>query len=150
MAFTRFHDDPSRIKKQLAESSFPGRYQLDTPGQGLNMPFFEDPNMRLQHWGANLRDNNIHMESDLFGLTRPLNRDHIELNQYKTHAPISKAYTFKSMDPFVQESRATHPAWTYKNVEHTRWDFPLLNPLNGLEKGFHENIQTRIIEKQGI
>ncbi|MGA1048382.1 MAG: hypothetical protein ACO3UU_10240, partial [Minisyncoccia bacterium] len=29
----------------------------------------------------------------------------------------------------------------------TRWETPLLNTLNGLEKGFHENIQTRILEK---
>lgn len=35
----------------------------------------------------------------------------------------------------------------YKDLEQTRWETPLLNPLNGLEKGFHENIQTRILEK---
>ena len=26
MAFTRFHDDPARIKKQLQESTDPGRW----------------------------------------------------------------------------------------------------------------------------
>lgn len=148
MSFTRFHDDPNRIKKQVNESSFAGRYALNTPGQGIDLPFSEDPQMRLQRWGANLRDNTVALESDLFGLTRPLNRDLVDENNYKTHSVTTTAYSFKNESPFVQESRASHPAWTYKDLEHSRWERPYLNPLNGLEKGFHENIQTRILEKQ--
>jgi hypothetical protein len=34
MAFTRFHDDSSRIKKQVEESSFVGIYMLNVPGPG--------------------------------------------------------------------------------------------------------------------
>ena len=64
MSFTRFHDDPNRIKKQVNESSFAGRYALNTPGQGIDLPFSEDPQMRLQRWGANLRDNTVALESD--------------------------------------------------------------------------------------
>ena len=71
MAFTRFHDDSARIKKQVEESSFVGRYMLNTPGPGDNLPFFEDPQLRLQKWGANLKTNTVNMESDLLGLTRP-------------------------------------------------------------------------------
>ena len=41
MSFTRFHDDPSRIKKQSEELSFQGRYFLNTPGQGMDLPFEE-------------------------------------------------------------------------------------------------------------
>ena len=50
MAFTRFHDDPSRIQKQLQESTFIGRYQLNTPGQGTgtSLPFQEDPNILIK------------------------------------------------------------------------------------------------------
>ena len=51
MAFTRFYDDPLRISKRLEESTFAGRYQLDMPGPGVDMPFEEDPHARLQKWG---------------------------------------------------------------------------------------------------
>ena len=50
MSFTRFHDDPARIKKQIQDSSFSGRYMLNVPGQGTDLPFVEDPHIRLQHW----------------------------------------------------------------------------------------------------
>ena len=46
MSFTRFHDDPSRIKKQIDESSFTGRYMLNTPGPGMDLPFYEHVGLR--------------------------------------------------------------------------------------------------------
>lgn len=147
MAFTRFHDDPYRIKKQLEQSSFSGRYALDSPGPGANNPFFEDPQLRLQKWGANLRNNTVNLESDLRGLTRHANRDVSSLNNYKDYAVTSLENNYSNLKPFIDESRATHPAWMYKDLEQNRWESPYLNPLNGLEKGFNENIQTRILEK---
>lgn len=147
MAFTRFHDDASRIKKQLEESTYTGRYMLDVPGQGLNLPYLEEPQVRLQKWGGNLRNNTINLESDLRGLTRQLNRDNLEKNQYKKYATSSSANYYSNQQPYIEESRSSHPAWMYKDLEQKRWEEPLLNPLNGLEKGFHENIQTRILEK---
>lgn len=147
MAFTRFHDDPYRIKKQVEESSFAGRYYLGTPGQGMDLPFYEDPQMRLQGWGANLRTNSVLLEGDLFGMTRKLNRDLITENNYKKHAVHTSTIDYRNAKPFVEESRATHPAWMYKDLEQARWEAPHLNPLNGLEKAFNENIQTRILEK---
>ena len=50
MSFTRFHDDPNRIKKQVEESITGCNYMLNTPGQGIDLPFFEDPQLRLQKW----------------------------------------------------------------------------------------------------
>jgi hypothetical protein len=38
----------------------------------------------------------------------------------------------------------------YKDLEQTRWEQPLLNPLNGLDKQFVDNIQTRVIEKDNF
>ena len=147
MSFTRFHDDPHRIKKHAEESSFVGRYMLNVPGPGDELPFFEDAQVRLQRWGANLHKNTVALEDDLRGLTRPLNRDLSELNDYTKHSVYSAPQFYHSNQPFVQESRASHPAWMYKDLEQSRWETPLLNPLNGLEKGFHDNIQTRILEK---
>lgn len=144
MAFTRFHDDPYRIKKQIEESSGAGRYYLNTPGQGMDLPFIEDPQIRLQGWGANLRTNTVNLESDLFGMTRQLNRDLVD---YKSHSVTTSHIGYNDKKPFIEESRVTHPAWMYKDLEQSRWEAPYLNPLNGLEKVFNENIQTRILEK---
>mgnify|MGYP005660732585 FL=1 len=53
MAFTRFHDDPCRIKKQLQESTDIGRWILNVPGQGSKPDYMNDPHIRLQKWGGN-------------------------------------------------------------------------------------------------
>jgi len=150
MSFTRFHDDPARIKKQIQDSSFSGRYMLNVPGQGTDLPFVEDPHIRLQHWGANLRNNTVNLESDLRGMTRRLNRDNADLNEYKQFSMEPYSVTYKKTEPFVQETRASHPAWIYKDLEQTRWDAPFLNPHNGLEKDFSENVQTRFLEKDNF
>ena len=113
MAFTRFHDDPARIKKQLAESTFTGRYRIDTPGPGINLPFYEDSQLRLQKWGGNLQTNTVNLESDLFGLTRKLQRDLVDENDYKKKAATGTLPNYPSANPFIEESRASHPAWTY-------------------------------------
>ena len=69
MAFTRFHDDDVRIEKQLEQQTYVGRYQLDVPGQGVNMPFQDDAQLRMQRWGANRHKNPVNLESDLYGLS---------------------------------------------------------------------------------
>jgi hypothetical protein len=63
MAFTSFRNDPSRISKEMQISSYSARYFLDTPGQGIDLPFIEDPNIRMQRWGANLRNNTVNLET---------------------------------------------------------------------------------------
>jgi len=150
MAFTRFHDDPVRIQKSLEESTFLGRYQINTPGPGNTLPFLEDPNIRLQKWGANVRTNTVALESDFRGLTRKLNRDLFVKNDYQLFAANSPSVTYDSAQPFVEESRATHPAWMYKDITRERWETPWVNPQNGIEKPFQTNIQTRILEKDNF
>ena len=147
MAFTRFHDDPVRIQKQIDESTFSGRYMLNTPGQGINMPYQNEVQMRLQRWGANITNDMIHLENDFRGLTRPLNRDLPDMNDYKKHAVNPTQMMYSSVDPFVEESRASHPAWMYKDLEQPRWEMPWINPQSNLELQFPNNIQTRILEK---
>jgi len=148
MAFTRFHDDPERIKKRLEESDYLGRYQLNRPGQGINLPFIEDPNVRLQSWGANLHSDTIQLENELRGYSQPYHRDLVEKKStFPTNQPI---HTFPTLQPFVEESRATHPAWMYKELEQSKWEHPYLDPQGYLEKPFLENIQTRILEKDSF
>ena len=59
----------------------------------------------------------------------------------------TKEITFPNAQPFVEESRASHPAWMYRDLEHPIWETPILNPQANLEKPFHDNIQTRTLEK---
>ena len=86
----------------------------------------------------------------MLGLTRKLNRDLVDVNDYKQNAVWSKQVSYSNKTPFIEESRVTHPAWMYKDLDHTRWENPFLNPLNGIEKTFHDNIQTRILEKDSF
>jgi hypothetical protein len=70
------------------------------------------------------------------------------MNRYDGPAAVQYSQmSFPTADPFVNESRATHPAFLYRTVEMNRWETPIHNPQTNLEKGFHENIQTRILEK---
>jgi hypothetical protein len=147
MAFTRFHDDPARIRKALEESTYSENYYLNTPGTGINDPLQSDPQIRLQGWGANLHTNGIEIENDFRGLTRKLNRDLPNENEYNIHTSESNAYIYGTAKPFVDESRATHPAWMFRDKEQTRWEYPLINPQDNFEKVFPNNIQTRILEK---
>jgi hypothetical protein len=106
----------------------------------------EDPQMRIQRWGANLMTDTTNLESDLFGIGRKLNHNYDRTYMDDT---VSNATTvsFPSSSLHVDESRATHPAWMYKDLDHTRWEVPFLNPQANLEKGFHDNINTRMLEK---
>ena len=144
MAFTRYHDDPSRIQKSLDEATFTGRYQINTPGPGINMPFVNDPQVRMQTWGANRMTDATNLESELRGLGRVL--DH---NYDRTYQDIKlfqgAALSYPVSDVHVEESRASHPAWMYKDQDHTRWEAPFLNPLANVEKRFTDNIQTRLL-----
>ena len=147
MSFTRFHDDPCRVKKQLQEMTGPGRYMINQPGWGDKPCYMEDPYMRIQQWGGNLRTNTINLESDLLGLTRPLGRDDQKEQDYKINEAPTEQISYGVEKPFTEESRASHPAWMYRDLEHPVWEQPIVDPQAHLEKPFHDNIQTRILEK---
>ena len=146
MSFTRFYDDPIRISKQLQESTGTGRYMLNTPGPGINLPFFEDTHLRLQGWGANLQTNTVNLESELIGLGRPLSCHTVD-QVYTNYNVQSSRPQYSMANPSVEETRASHPAWMYRDLEQPRWEEPWVNPQANLEKRFHDNIQTRILEK---
>jgi hypothetical protein len=160
MATTRSRDDYLQRKLQAQESAGAGKYALNVPGPGAYVPFYEDPHMRLQKWGANLMTNTIGVEEDLMGRTRPINYRSVDKFTYLEKAVGTQGVAFPSTQPMVEESRASHPAWTYRDKEWNNWETPILNPQNapgeympgtfGLGKGIIENISTRIIEKNNI
>tara|TARA_Y100000591_G_scaffold263369_1_gene236495 strand:- start:444 stop:1010 length:567 start_codon:yes stop_codon:yes gene_type:complete len=147
MAFTNIKYDPCRIAKDLQISTETGRYHIAVPGPGNKVPFEEDPHVRLQKYGANLRTNTINLESDLMGLTRSLNRDCVGLNQYTSHQVKSSRMNYSSQQPFTEQSRVTHPAWLYKDLEQVNWNILPLNPQANVCLPFHNNLSTRILEK---
>ena len=145
MAFTRIHDDQARIMKGLQQSTFSGRYALDTPGPGIQMPYLEDSQIRLQQWGANMWSDSTNIESELRGLGRLLNHDVKTYNEMPVHKGFQ--ISFPSSDVHVDESRASHPAWMFRDLEQTRWEAPIINPQAHAMKPFDEPIQTRILAK---
>lgn len=145
MSFTRFHDDPCRIKKQLQESTGPGRYIMNQPGWGSNPEYQEDPHIRLQGWGGNLRSNTINLESDLRGLTRNLNQDCISYTATEVKSNGISSATTKS---FTEQTRTTHPAWALRDLETTRPSQILfLDPQKNTSMPFANNISSRNQEK---
>jgi len=149
MSFTRIRDDPSRIKRELEHITFSERYNLNVPGNGIDMPFQEDPQLRLQRWGANLCTNTVNIENELFCMNRKLNHDLLETD-YMRNPVETSAIKYNNVNPFIEESRATHPAWLYKDLEQSRWENPLINPQDNFERTFNWNIQTRILEKDNF
>ena len=147
MSFTRFHDDEARQYKQVVQSMYSGIYSLNTPGPGTQLPFLEDPQIRLEKWGANWMNNRIGIESDLRGLTRPLNRDYVDINDYKTKSATTSNKTYPSVPTFIDDTRISNPAWQLRDEENPRWETPFINPLANIEKPFADNIQSRIIAK---
>lgn len=144
MSFTRFHDDPQRIKKYLQESTDQGRYMLDVPGNGPHPCFMEDPFIRLQKWGANLHSNTVNIESALIGVGDKLTRDCL-LNT-KTF-PKSKPINYPACQPFTEQPRTTHPAWTARDLQQDHFKILLLDPQENTCIPFQNNLNTRLIEK---
>jgi hypothetical protein len=147
MSSTRFYDDEARVQKQIEESSFTGRYMLNTPGPGSQTPFFEDCHVRLQKWGANLHNNTVNLESDLKGLGRNLNRDNVDLNNYEDHKAVTYTRSYTTEQPFVEETRYTHPAWIYVDKQQNRWEKPFVNPQSFLNKDIQINSNSRNLVK---
>ena len=146
MAFTRIHDDPCRIAKEVHESTGAGRYLLNMPGNGDKPCYMEDPYIRLQGWGGNLRTNTVELENDLRGLNMPLSRDCIS---YKTSAvKVGDApVQYPTCTPFVEQPRATNPAWTARDLEQPNFSYLHLNPQENVCIPFQNNLSTRILEK---
>ena len=149
MAETRFYDDPFRIQKRLELAQGPGNYYLNAPGPGTEVPLEDDVHIRMQRWGANIMTNTVNLESDLLGITRGINRHASDAILYDVAKPQATPLSFPKEKPFVEESRASHPAWMYKDLEHSHWSFPQLNPQNlaTIEQPFAYDLQTRILQR---
>ena len=152
MAFTRFNYDKCRTAKLLQESTGPGRYMLDVPGWGSKPCFFDDPHIRMQQWGANLRKvphgAPIDIDSDLIGITRPLSKDCSGKEFPNSGLVRSKRVTYPvCKNPITDESRATHPAWMYRDLTQDHRYILFLNPQENTCMTFQNNLNTRLLER---
>jgi len=158
MAFTRFHDDPCRIQKYLDETTIIGNYEINVPGNGDKPLFINDPHLRMQKWGANLSVNKTELESDLMGITRKLNRDSIKQNNYLDHNYNNNLYNRNIYpvhnDEITHQPRSTNPAWQVREIDSintpdvpNNFKYLLLDPQQHVCIPFHNNISSRIVEK---
>ena len=144
MASTRFNSDSARVNKQLQESTGLFRYQLNAPGPGVDTPFFEDPHIRVQKWAANLGNNTTDLESDLRGINRKLSRDNVE---YASKTPSSYTPSYGTQATFIDETRASLPAWTLRDLENPRWATSFHDVQSKTEIPFETKESTRIQQK---
>ena len=144
MAFTRFSSDKDVIQKKLCESTFSGIYHLNTPGNGLNVPYIDDTHIRLQKWGANLHERSFNVENELRGATRKLSSDYQVYNK-KPIESYSKSYDSVSFK--VDESRESCPAWLFRDMTQHRPHILDKNPQYNLFLSFENNQSTRMLEK---
>ena len=149
MSFTRFNYDEARSFKKMIESTGPGRYCLNTPDvipKGSNLPLYcNDPHIRLQGWGANLREseNKIDIDSYLLGYYN------FNTHDYKSNPDI-KTIKLETTDTpqYTDESKATHPPREYKTVEVNRFQYLYEDPQRHYNMPFANNIDSRDIAKK--
>lgn len=148
MANTRFYYDPCRTKKSLQQSTGPGRYILNVPGNGADPCYIEDPQIIIQKWGANLRTNTINLESDLLGVNRKIGRDCLGKDSYTSYNVPNSAIQYPTCNNlYTEQSRAIMPAWTARDLEQVDWYTLPLNPQENTCLPFQNNLNTRILEK---
>ena len=152
MSFTRFHDEPDRIKKQHQQSTDVGRYVLNVPGPGDKPLYMEDPYIRAQMWGGNIMTNTVDIETELRGLSRRLNKDTHENNYLSGDASFATRTNELIVCPTrggssVEQSRATHPAWILRDLEQDSWKMLHFDPQENVFMPFNNNLSTRILEK---
>ena len=152
MSFTRFRDDPARVKKQLQQSTDVGRYCLNVPGPGDKPLYYEDPYVRAQFWAGNIMTNSVDVEAELFGLSRRLNRDSVDNYHHDVKASVATRTNEMIRCPTrggssVEQTRATHPAWMLRDVEQDNWKMLHFDPQEHVFMPFFNNLNTRVIEK---
>jgi hypothetical protein len=143
MAFTRFHDDPCRIMKQLQESTDQGTYYLNTPGNGEAPPYIADSHIRLQYWAGNRSSNMTQLESSLFNMDNKLSRDCRSTKAIPT--PIQYPQNAKEI---TAQPRTTMPAWVLRDqTAATRDAYLPEDPQAHTVMPFRNQLDTRAMAK---
>jgi hypothetical protein len=140
MAFTRFHDDPARIEKALLEKTYAGIYHLNTPGNGPTQ-YIDDIHVRLQGGGSTLQTNPFEVNEAL-----RRNKKLVRHDQPFT-VPNSQKREYMSHGFGVDETRASCPAWTFRDKLQQKEDYLFMDPQRNIWFKFDNNCPTRMLEK---
>ena len=148
MSFTRFHDDPNRIKKKNIEISMMNQYTFNTPNNINNASvFYDDPHLRMQKSGHKLYKNLTNVESELLGINHTLNRDHINKNNYKKNSSFKIPVATKiNNENITNQSLATVPAWLFREKPQHRPNILFHDPQQNTEIPFYHSLDTNILE----
>ena len=147
MSATRFNYTAARTAKNLQESTGPGRYMIDVPGNGPKPCYMVDPSVRLQKWGANLRTNPVDLESALMGIDQSSAIRDCKLAENPIKATESAEVSYPNCGPFTEQPRASHPAWEVRDVQQKQFDFLPHDPQAHTCVPFRTNVSTRILVK---
>lgn len=147
MAFTR--DDVKRIDLTVEKYNNGMDYMLNVPGTGNKPNYIDDPQIRLQHFGANLSNNVVDINSNLLGVNKQLNRDHYVPNTRDTHFNDTyKRCTYPVISSTITDQpRTINPAWLLRDAEQNNWQELPTDPQKHTEVLFENNINSRMVEK---
>lgn len=149
MSFTRFHDDPTRIKKENIETSSTNYYIFNVPNNiTTSNVYYNDPHIRMQNCGNTLYKNLINVESELKNINQLTNTRDYTKNTYKNiSTPKEKIPIYNVKKTITDESRITHPVFKYREQSLYRPDHLFLNPQENVFLHFENNLDTNILEK---
>ncbi len=152
MSFTRFNYDEARTRQRLKQATGSARYHLNVPGPGKNSCYMEDPQVRIQGFGANnmavAGGHPIDIDSDLSGRGRQLKKACNE-----TTYPFKKNFTTSNINYGnckslgTDQTRTTHPARNYRALEQSLMQPLYLNPQENTCFHFQNNLNTRLLER---
>lgn len=140
MSFTRKFDDDEAVRNKLYQLSAINCYTLQTPGNGIRPHYVEDPHIRLQKFGANLRSNCCNVSSSIRGLGIPHTRD---CTDKLKSAVTGDRISYPKTDSWTDESRATHPVWWYRTVTRSTNQFLHADPQRNAVNKRWESQSTR-------
>jgi hypothetical protein len=151
MAFTRFHDDTSRILKANIETTSMCNYRFNEPSNtNAKNVYIDDPHIRMQKSGGTQYSRMVDLEGQLKQMDRNYSRDFID-NQYNTknaiHHKLRQKPIYHMNKSVTDETRSTHPSWTFRSLQQYRPDVLLENPQNNCSMKFDNNEDTNIIAK---
>jgi len=151
MAFTRFHDDTSRILKSNIETTSICNYTFNVPSNtNTKNVYIDDPHIRMQKSGGTQYNGMIELEGQLKQMDRGNSRDFIE-NQYNTKNPVNhrlrKIQIYELNKSVTDETRSTHPSWTYRSLQQYRPSILFEDPQKNYLIKFENNLDTNIIAK---
>ena len=147
MSATRFNYTAARTAKNLEQSTGPGRYMIDVPGNGVKPCFMVDPAIRLQQWGANLRSNPVDLESALMGIDNRSSIRDCTVSKNPIKESDSKKVEYPTCGAFTEQPRASHPAWEVRDAQQKQFDYLPHDPQANTCIPFRTNVSTRILEK---